>query len=158
MRLYLQGVKELEKASPKSQICNPESEISILLVDDDPLQLRSLSTGLKLEGFSVQEANCAEEALNFLKQNPRCLAIVDLMMPGVNGMKLTREIHKDYPHTRVILTSAYHISEKLLDRAKLDILGFLPKPFRLDDLVNFLRTKINYLAQLEDNTSLASVK
>jgi len=148
----------LEKTASSAIPGNDQSEIFILLVDDDPLQLRSLGTGLRLEGFSVSEAACAEEALVFLNDNPRCLAIVDLMMPGVNGMKLTREIHKLYPQTRVILTSAYHISEKLLDRAKLDILGFVPKPFRLDELVSFLRTKINSLAQLEDNTGLASAK
>ncbi len=116
---------------------------SILIVDDDPLQLKSLGIALRLEGFHVREAVSAEGALSVLDQGVSMLAIIDLMMPGMNGINLTREIRKLYPQTGVILTSAYHISEKLLDRAKVDILRFMPKPFRIDDLVLFIRERFN---------------
>jgi len=119
----------------------------ILIVDDDPLELRSLGTGLRLEGFQVLEASSAESALDALSTKKSCLAIVDLMMPGMNGINLTREIRKLHPETEVILTSAYHISEKLLDRARVDILSFLPKPFRIDDLIQFIHEKLGILAQ-----------
>jgi DNA-binding response OmpR family regulator len=98
--------------------------------------------GLRIEGFDVELAADAEAALALLASRDFDLAVVDLMMPGTNGIQLARMIRAGHPHTRVILTSAYHLSERQLLRADCGVVGFVPKPFDLTDLAHFLRSKL----------------
>lgn len=115
----------------------------ILIVDDEPNQRRSLAIGLQLEGFEVYEAEDGEQALIKLQEIHVDLAIVDLMMPGLNGLDLVRRLHFRYPDISVVLTSAYHLTENQLSRIGLDAIAFVPKPYCLDDLSGFLRGKID---------------
>jgi DNA-binding response OmpR family regulator len=114
----------------------------VLIVDDEENQLRTLEMGLRLEGFEVLTAREAEGALDVLQHEPIDLAIVDLMMPGINGIELARKIRELYPDTRVVLTSAYHLSESQLTRADCGVVGFVPKPYVLAELAAFLHAKI----------------
>ncbi|HEY5242586.1 MAG TPA: response regulator, partial [Polyangiaceae bacterium] len=65
-----------------------------------------------------------------------------LMMPGTNGIQLARLIRERFPLTSVVLTSAYHLSERQLVRADCGAVGFVPKPFDLTELARFLRGKL----------------
>ncbi|MFO0693564.1 MAG: response regulator [Polyangiales bacterium] len=114
----------------------------ILIVDDEDNHRRTLAIGLRLEGFEVIEARDGEEALDLLEHNTASLAIVDLMMPGINGLDLARRLRFRCPGLRVVLTSAYHLSERQLARADVGAVGFVPKPYQLEDLVVFLREKL----------------
>jgi DNA-binding response OmpR family regulator len=114
----------------------------ILVVDDEDNQRKSLAIGLKLEGYRVFEAADGEAALELLAREPVDLAIVDLMMPGINGLDLARRMRFRHPDVRVVLTSAYHLSERQLERAEIRVLGFVPKPFEMDELLGFLRAKL----------------
>lgn len=114
----------------------------ILIVDDEENQRKSLAIGLRLEGYRVYEAADGESALAVLALEPVDLAIVDLMMPGINGLDLARRMRFRHPEVRVVLTSAYHLSERQLQRAEIRVLGFVPKPFEMEDLVGFLRAKL----------------
>lgn len=114
----------------------------ILIVDDEDNQRKSLAIGLRLEGYQILEASDGEGALDVLGREPVDLAIVDLMMPGINGLDLARRMRFRHPEVRIVLTSAYHLSERQLQRAEIRVLGFVPKPFVMDDLVRFLRTKL----------------
>jgi DNA-binding NtrC family response regulator len=121
----------------------------VLIVDDEDNQVRALTIGLRLEGFEVALARDAEGALNHLAVSPADIAILDLMMPGTNGMELARKLRTLHPDLRVVLTSAYHLSERQLTRADCGVVGFVPKPYVLDELAQFLRRK------LEDGVALA---
>ena len=114
----------------------------ILIVDDEPNQCRSLAIGLRLEGFEVYEALDAEQALNQLEETPVHLAIVDLMMPHINGLELARRLRFLHPKMAIVLTSAYHLSERQLARLDLGAVAFLPKPYCLDELAVFLKHKL----------------
>ena len=114
----------------------------ILIVDDEDNHRKTLSIGLKLEGFETLEARDGEAALVVLETGTADFAIVDLMMPGINGLDLARRLRFRCPDLRVVLTSAYHLSERQLARADVGAIGFVPKPYRLEDLVSFLRSKI----------------
>src|SRR4029077_8702239 len=103
---------------------------------------RALSIGLKLEGFEVVVAASAPDALRALGAPPTMdLALIDLMMPGLNGLDLARQIRRIHPHVRVVLSSAYHLSARQVERADCGAIGFVPKPYRLDELCSFLRAK-----------------
>ena len=114
----------------------------VLVVDDEENQVRVLAIGLKMEGFEVLTARSADVAFDILAREPVDLAIVDLMMPGTNGLELARQVRHNYPKVRVVLTSAYHLSERQLVRADCGAVGFVPKPFDLTELARFLRGKL----------------
>jgi DNA-binding NtrC family response regulator len=114
----------------------------LLVVDDEENQVRALAIGLRLEGFEVETTRSAADALEMLSLRPFDLAIVDLMMPGTNGLELSRKLRDRHPGTRVVLTSAYHLSERQLSRADCGVVGFVPKPYELTELAEFLRAKL----------------
>lgn len=114
----------------------------VLVVDDEANHARVMSIGLRIEGFDVETAQDAEGAMQQLGAGEFDVAIVDLMMPGTNGIQLARMVRERFPQTRVVLTSAYHLSERQLVRADCGAVGFVPKPFDLSELARFLRTKM----------------
>ena len=114
----------------------------LLVVDDEANHARVMAIGLRIEGFEVETAHDAESALAQLRAQPFDLAIVDLMMPGTNGIQLARLVRERHPQTQVVLTSAYHLSERQLVRADCGAVGFVPKPFDLSELARFLRAKL----------------
>lgn len=114
----------------------------VLIVDDEPNQRRALSIGLRLSGFEVLTAASATEALEVLRASTVDIAMVDLMMPGINGLELARQMRVLHPSVPVVLTSAYHLSQRQLERADVGSVGFVPKPFCMDELATFLSTKI----------------
>ncbi len=114
----------------------------VLVVDDVASHARVTAIGLRIEGFEVEVAPDSEGALRVLAEQAFDVAMVDLMMPGTNGMQLCRMIRERHPETRVVLTSTYHLSERQLLRADCGAVGFVPKPFDLSDLARFLRTKL----------------
>lgn len=114
----------------------------VLIVDDEENQRRTLSIGLKLEGFEVAVAGSSVEALRRLAVAPTIdLCMIDLMMPGLNGLDLARQLRRLHPSVRVVLCSAYHLSARQVERADCGAVGFIPKPFRLADVCTFLREK-----------------
>lgn len=115
----------------------------ILIVDDEENHRKSLGIGLRLDGWAVLEAEDGESALRVLDVHDVDIAILDLMMPGINGLDLARRIRFRYPAIRVVLTSAYHLSERQIARAGVGAIAFVPKPYRLDELASFLREKLD---------------
>lgn len=114
----------------------------VLVVDDEPNHTRVLAIGLRIEGFDVTTACDSDTALAALGDVGADIAIVDLMMPGTNGIQLARKLRERFPEMRVVLTSAYHLSERQLLRADCGAIGFVPKPYDLSELARFLRAKL----------------
>ena len=119
----------------------------ILVVDDEENQRKTLSIGLKHEGFEVFTASSSSEALDLLLATPGVeVAVIDLMMPGINGLDLARQIGRLYPGIRVVLASAYHLSARQFERANCGACAFIPKPYSLPDLCRTLRGKSQSVA------------
>lgn len=114
----------------------------ILIVDDEANHRLTLSIHLRAEGFEVEEAADGIEALERLGEGEFALVMVDLMMPGMSGLELTRQIRLGKPAQAVVLTSAYHLSRLQLERAGVGAVGFIPKPYDVDELLGFLRSKL----------------
>lgn len=114
----------------------------VLVVDDEENQRHTLSIGLKHEGFEVLTASSATEAMATMATAGGIeVAVIDLMMPGINGLELARQIGRLYPGIRVILASAYHLSARQFERANCGACAFIPKPYSLPDLCRALRAK-----------------
>jgi DNA-binding response OmpR family regulator len=119
----------------------------VLIVDDEENQRRTLAIGLKLDGFDTVVAASAADAMRVLATPPAVeLALIDLMMPGLNGLELARQIRRSFPHVRVVLSSAYHLSARQVERADCGAVGFVPKPYKLAELCTFLRAKSRLLS------------
>ena len=61
--------------------------------------------------------------------------------PATNGLELARELKQAHPAMRVLLTSAYHLSQRQLERADCGVSGFIPKPYDIVEVVSFIRAK-----------------
>ena len=119
----------------------------ILVVDDEENQRKTLSIGLKHEGFEVFTASSSSEALDLLLATPGVeVAVIDLMMPGINGLDLARQIGRLYPGIRVVLANAYHLSARQFERANCGACAFIPKPYSLPELCRALRGKAHSVA------------
>jgi DNA-binding response OmpR family regulator len=120
--------------------------MTILLVDTTDADSAILASALRVDGFEVVVTTTAKDARQVLASQPISLAIVDLMLRnegGCNGLELARELRGSYPGMRVLLTSSYHLSERQLERADCGVSGFIPKPYDLREVVEFVRAKVS---------------
>ena len=106
----------------------------ILVVDDDRDILQLVSIHLKREGYTVYQASDAEAALALLEHQDVDLAVVDVMMPGMNGFELTRILARDMEVPVILLTA----KGQLADKEKGFLAGsedYLVKPFEPKELL-----------------------
>ena len=112
------------------------SEISILVVDDDPNSLDIVRTYLESRGYAVATALDGKQALSLLEEIQPAVVLLDVMMPGMDGWEVARLIknHPQYSNVRVVmLTARSDFSDKHEGlRAGAD--DYLVKPIRLEEL------------------------
>ena len=108
--------------------------IRILAVDDDIHMLNFVAAELRQEGYEVVEATSGEQALLCLESGTMDLAVVDVMMPGIDGFELTRILRIDYDLPVILLTARHHIEDK--ERGFLaGSDDYLVKPFESKELL-----------------------
>ncbi|HLK32757.1 MAG TPA: sigma-54 dependent transcriptional regulator [Terriglobales bacterium] len=107
---------------------------SILIVDDEELTRRTISRGLRQEGWEVLLASSGEEGLKIFAEEKPELALLDVVLPGMNGVELLRQIKQQAPATVVVMMSAYHMVDRAVEAMKLGAFDFLVKPFHLSDM------------------------
>ncbi len=112
---------------------------SILVVDDEALTLRTISRALREEGFDVFVAMSGEEALQVFSTERPDLMLLDVVLPGVDGIEVLRQIKRENPAAIVVMMSAYHMVERAVEAMKLGAYDYLVKPFHLADMVNTIR-------------------
>jgi two-component system cell cycle response regulator DivK len=102
----------------------------VLIVDDNPTNLKLARLVLATEGYVVSTASSAEEALEALKDSDPRLILMDLQLPGMDGLQLTRTL-KAHPGTRdiiVVAMTAYAMKGDELMAARAGCDGYLSKP------------------------------
>jgi len=112
---------------------NPSQE-HLLLVDDDPTFLDLLRSHVNAFGFPYETAESGEEALSKLNLHSFDLVISDLMMPGMSGLGLLKEVRRRFPHTGVIIVTGYGDEQTYTDVIRAGATDFLSKPFFRDEL------------------------
>jgi two-component system response regulator AtoC len=112
---------------------------SLLVVDDEALTLRTINRALRDEGYEVFLASSGEEALQVYSHEKPDLALVDIVLPGIDGIEVLRQIKKQNPAAIVLMMSAYHQVERAVEAMKLGAYDYLTKPFHLADLANTIR-------------------
>ena len=112
---------------------------SILILDDEALTLRTISRALRDEGYEVFVAMTGEEAMEIFGRERPELAMLDIVLPGIDGIEVLRQIKRAAPQTVVVMMSAYHVVDRAVEAMKLGAHDYLTKPFHIADMVNTIR-------------------
>jgi len=133
----------------------------ILVVDDEDTTRRSLAEILRLEGAQVRVAASGEEAVEYLHKTAFDMILLDLKMPGMDGLDVLRVAHEVAPETQVILLTAHGSLESAIAALRLGAHDYLLKPSSPSQIVrsvsnglarrNDLLRKRELLAQLESS-------
>ena len=129
---------------------------SILLVDDDVTLRERLARALRERGFDVRTAGSADEAMEQVRADSPEMAVIDLRMPGRNGLELLRDMREHDPATRVLVLTGYGSIATAVEATKLGAEGYLPKPVDADELLAaFARSGANPKVDHFETPSLA---
>ena len=101
---------------------------NILVVDDEPVARQSLTDILKLDGYIVASAPNGHAAVEHVRMHPVDLLIVDLRMPGMDGLEVIQVVNQVSPETEVILLTAFGSTETAIQALRLRIHDYLLKP------------------------------
>jgi DNA-binding response OmpR family regulator len=100
----------------------------ILVVDDEPVARQSLSDILRLEGYAVTAVPNGQSAVEYVRTHPVDLMVVDLRMPGMDGLEVVQVVNQISPDTEVILLTAHGSTETAIQALRLRIHDYLLKP------------------------------
>ena len=112
----------------------------VLVVDDEPSIVDALATCLRYEGFEVDEATTGRDALALAQDDPPDLVILDVMLPGLDGLEVTRRLRADGVNVPILFVTARDtLADKL---AGLTIGGddYVTKPFALTEVIARVQT------------------
>jgi two-component system, OmpR family, response regulator MprA len=117
---------------------NSDKRSRILIVDDDRKITGALRRGLSYEGYSVEVANGGAEALSMVRENAPDLVILDVMMPGIDGLDVCRLIRRSSMVPILMLTARDDVADRVvgLDSGADD---YLVKPFAFEELLARIR-------------------
>src|SRR5215467_10903967 len=118
----------------------------ILIVDDEELTLRTIGRALQAEGYEVLTATSGEDALRLVADEKPDLALLDVVLPGINGIDVLRQIRKVSPAMVVVMMSAYHLVDRAVEAMKLGAYDYLIKPFHIADMVSTIQRAAEMLA------------
>jgi two-component system response regulator MprA len=110
----------------------------ILIIEDDEAILKFLRRGLAYEGYQVDTATDGQSGLGLARDNPPDLVVLDLMLPGIDGMEVCRRLRAGGPVPILILTAKDSVNDRIqgLDMGADD---YMVKPFNLDELLARVR-------------------
>ncbi len=117
------------------EVTRGETLPSMLLVDDDEVLRERLAQAIRARGYEVRTAGSAEEALREAAKDSPEMAVLDLRMPGINGLDLLRELRKHDPSTRVLMLTGYGSIATAVQAVREGAVGYLPKPADADEII-----------------------
>lgn len=120
----------------------------ILIVDDDAGIRAGLQRVLNEEGYTVEMANTAEEALTILSQERFNLVITDLQMPGMDGLELLTQIKQRSPDIPVVMITAHGSMDTVIQALRHGVSDFVNKPFKPAELLNIVHRESKALEQI----------
>jgi putative nucleotidyltransferase with HDIG domain len=111
---------------------------NILIIDDEVSPRESIRMVLR-DSYNVSTAPGGIEGLEFMADNPVDLVVLDIMMPGMDGITALREIKKKHPYTEVILLTAYASIKTAKSAVRFGALDYLTKPFDKNDVLKVVK-------------------
>jgi two-component system response regulator PilR (NtrC family) len=126
----------------------------ILLADDEVTFRETFTKLLQEEEMAVTAVTNGTDAINAIMKQPYAVVILDIQMPGADGIKVLREIMRVRPETRVIMITAYGTVEMAVEAIKLGACDYVMKPVMFEDILTKIRQHLRYLELQEENEQL----
>jgi len=111
------------------------AEYRVLLVDDEEEFVSALSERLMLRGIETECALNGEEALARLVEKEFEVVILDVMMPGLGGLEVLRQIKTTHPNTQVILLTGHGSTREGIEGMRLGAFDYLIKPVDIEEML-----------------------
>ncbi len=106
----------------------------ILVVDDELFVREMLLEFLSSQGYEVSLADCGEKAIKLTQMQPADVVLVDLKMPGIDGIETLKRIRETAPDTLAIIMTGYPTIESSVEALRCGACDYVIKPFKLNDL------------------------
>ncbi len=132
----------------------PKNAIRILIVDDEEIVRESLGNWFREEGYHVAMAASGKEALEKVAAESWDIYLIDIKMPGMDGLELQRKIMEINPQATIIIMTAYASVETAVRAMKQGAYDYIVKPFDPDDLEHLIRNAVERKRLLSENVRL----
>ena len=113
-----------------------EMEAKVLLVDDEQDFLETLSSRLEMRGLKVSAVTSGEQAIAEAREQEYDAIVVDLSMPGIDGLETLKRIKADNPNAEIIMLTGHGSVASGVEAMKLGAGDFLQKPVELSELMS----------------------
>lgn len=127
---------------------------TILIVDDEPAIVQSMKGLLYDEGFDVLTASNGYEALQIIDNESPDLVLLDIWMPGIDGLETLKEIKSNSPFIQVIIITGHGNVETAVKATKLGAFDLIEKPLSFDKVIVAIHNALNYRRLEEENRYL----
>ena len=114
-------------------------DFKVLLVDDETDFVQALAERLKMRDLPADAVYDGEQALSFVEGQEPDVMILDLKMPGMDGLEVLRQVKKSYPKIQVIILTGHGTEKDAEEARRLGAFDYLEKPVSLDVLVKKMR-------------------
>jgi DNA-binding response OmpR family regulator len=111
----------------------------VLLVDDEEEYVTTLGERMEMRGFKPEVAFSGEQALRMLKHSLPDVMVLDLKMPGIDGLEVLRKVKKTYPQIQVIILTGHGSDRDEAAARRLGAFDHLQKPVDINDLVHIMQ-------------------
>jgi len=126
----------------------------IHIIDDEPIIHEVLGDLLTAEGYEVESSLNGEEALEKYSPDTWDLILLDLLMPGMNGIEVLKRIKKIDPQAVIIIITAYASVESAISAMKIGAFDYIQKPFKHDELLLIIERAREHKKLKDENIRL----
>ncbi|MBU8848002.1 MAG: response regulator [Desulfobacterales bacterium] len=127
--------------------------MKLLFIDDEQTFLKYLAKRLILDGFTVQTAFSGEEGVKAASKEDFDVAVVDLQMPGIDGIEVQKRLKDLQPMLPCIVLTGHASVENALESGKYNAFKFLSKPVDMDTLIETINAAYDHRVQKEQSSS-----
>jgi len=128
--------------------------MNILIVDDEEVLQDVLTVLIRKEGHNTLSAWSGEEAMEVLEREEIDLVLLDLMLPGMQGMQVLKEIRQRQPDQVVVVITAFSSIESAIEAMREGAFHYIPKPFKNEEVLLTLRKGLEQRRLTSENRSL----
>lgn len=126
----------------------------IHIIDDEPVIHDVLGQLLTSEGYEVEISSSGEEALQKYSSQAFDLTLLDLLMPGMDGLGVLKDLKRSNPDTLIIIITAYASVESAIEAMKMGAFDYIQKPFKHDELLLTIKRALEHKKLKEENIRL----
>src|ERR1700739_1178001 len=124
---------------PKGNVMTLQQLFSLLVVDEEAALRRTLRASLVTSGFAVEEAGNGAEAIAAIQRQSFDLVLLDVNMPGMNGVEVCRQIRAVAPRTGIVMVTVRDAEEDKIRALDAGADDYVTKPFRFRELIARVR-------------------